>query len=101
MQDAVVSLVSLFLLGPLEAEIIDRLSATRAPPAIVSQVTACIQAAVPATVSRTVDDPWWAATSAVQLWIGSARAEALLVEAAPACAPALEAARPFLTEMPS
>lgn len=101
MQDAVASLISLFLLGPLEAEIIDRLSATRAPQAIVSQVMACIQEAVPATVSRSMDRPWWAATSAISLWIGSARPEALLVEAAPACAPALEAARPFLTEMPS
>jgi hypothetical protein len=101
MQDAVASLVSLVLLGPLEAEIIDRLSTARAPQAVVSQVTACVREAVPATVSRTVDDPWWAATSVISLWIGSARPDALLVEAAPACAPALEAARPFLTEMPS
>jgi hypothetical protein len=101
MQDVIASLVSILLLGPLEAELTDRLSAIRAPEAVVSQVTACIRAEMPATITRAVDDPWWAAASALYLWTGSVRPEALLVEAAPACAAAVEAARPFLAETQS
>jgi len=98
MQDLIAALVSFFLIEPLQAEIAEKLAAARAPQAVVAQVTACAETAVPVVVERTSSDPWWAVSSTVRLWAGWARPETVLVEAAPGCAAAVEAARPFLME---
>ena len=87
------ALVSFFLIDPLQAEMSKRLTAAGAPPTVV----ACARTATPALVDRATGDPWWAATTAVGIWLGSTKPDAVLVEAAPACAPAIDAARPFLT----
>ena len=75
----------------------DKLAGARAPQAVVAEVTACARTATPVIAQRALDDPWWTATTAFRLWVGSAEPETVLVEAAPACAPAVRAARPFLT----
>ena len=89
-------LVSIFLTGPLQSELADKLAAARAPQAVVTQLGACARDAAPALVERAVSDPWWAATSVVAVWTGFSRPEAILLAAAPGCAPAVAAARPFL-----
>ena len=89
-------LVSFFLTGPLQAEISEKLAAARAPQAIVTQVADCARDAAPALLERAISDPWWAATSSFSVWTGMARPESILVQAAPACCPAVAAARPFL-----
>ena len=96
MQDVIAALVSFFLIQPLQSQMADTLAEMRAPTAIAAQVAACAEQAGPGVVSRVMDDPWWAAGKVVSVWIGQARPEALLVEVAPGCAPALAAARPFL-----
>ncbi len=90
------ALVSFFLIGPLQAEISKRLEAAGAPPTIVADIASCGRTATPALVERATGDPWWAATTAVGIWLGSTKADAVLAEAAPACTPAIDAARPFL-----
>ena len=60
------------------------------------QVTECGAAAAPALLERAGADPWWAAGTAFRIWIGALRPEAVLAEAAPACGPAMQAARPYL-----
>ena len=90
------ALVSFFLIDPLQAEMSKRLETAGAPPTIVADMASCGRTATPALVDRATGDPWWAATTAVGIWLGSTKPEAVLVEAAPACAPAIEAARPFL-----
>ena len=97
MQDLIAALVSFFLIEPLQAKMADKLAAARAPQAVLADVSACAKAARPAIVDRATSDPWWAVSSIVQVWIGSATPEALLADAAPACKPAIEGARPFLT----
>lgn len=97
MQDLVAALISFFLIEPLQAEMADKLAAARAPQAVLNEVSACARAARPVIVERATNDPWWAVSSVVQVWIGSARPEAILADTAPACRPAIEAARPFLT----
>ena len=97
MQDLIAALVSFFLIEPLQTEMADKLAAARAPQAVATEVTACARAAAPVMVERATSDPWWAVSSAVSVWIGSAQPETLLIEAAPSCAPAVQAARPFLT----
>lgn len=97
MQDIIASMVSLFLIEPLQAEMADKLAAARAPQALVAELTACVRDAAPVIVDRANSDPWWAVTSGFQVWIGTARPETLLADAAPSCDGAIRAARPFLT----
>jgi len=98
MTDLIAALISFLLIEPLGAQIRERLEAARAPQAVIAEVAACARAATPLIVERATSDPWWAASSAVGLWIGTTRPERLLTEAAPACAGAVQAAQPFLRE---
>src|SRR5215213_7673595 len=96
MQDLIAALISFFLIEPLQAQVADKLAAARAPQAVLAAVAACARAARPVIVDRATSDPAWAVSSVVQVWIGSASPETILADAAPACRPAIEAARPFL-----
>lgn len=91
------ALVSFFLIDPLQAEISKKLVAAGAPPTIAADVASCARTATPIIVERATGDPWWAASTAAGIWLGSTKPDAVLVEVAPACAPAIDAARPFLT----
>ena len=97
MQDFIAALVSFLLIEPLQAEMAAKLAAARAPQAVAAEVTACARDAAPLFVERATSDPWWAVSSGFQVWIGTARPETLLAEAAPSCDGAIRAARPFLT----
>ena len=89
-------LVATFLLGPLNAQMAEQLSSAQAPVAVVRQVTDCAAAAAPRLVERAAADPWWAIGTAFRAWTGMLRPEAVLADAAPACGPAMQAARPYL-----
>ena len=89
-------LVATFLLAPLQSGVADRLAEARAPTAIVEQMARCATEAAPALAARAGDDPWWAVSTAVGAWTGSVSPEAILRDAAPGCAQAFTAARPFL-----
>jgi hypothetical protein len=88
-------IVATFLLGPLQSEMTSALEAGRAPTAVVQQVTRCVADATPRLVERAVADPWWAVTTAISASLGTASPDAVLRDAAPGCAQAFQAARPF------
>jgi hypothetical protein len=94
--DIIAFLVATFLLGPLQAEVASRLEAGRAPVAVVQQVARCAADAAPQLAARAAAEPWWAVTTAFGAWMGTLQPEAVLRDAAPACAPAMDAARPYL-----
>ena len=96
LQDLIATLVSVLLLQPLEAEVKEKLEGARVPQAVVTEVLSCARAAAPIVVQRAASDPVWAMSSVVRVWLGTARPEALLLEAAPGCGPAVAGARPFL-----
>ena len=96
MTNVLMSLVSFFLLQPIEQAITGQLTRAQAPAAIVEQVAICTRQAAPAAVDRVTSDPVWAVSTAFSLWLGQESGEAALVRIAPACEPALRAARPFL-----
>ena len=98
MQDLIAALVSFFLIEPLQTKMADKLAAARAPQAVLNDVAACARATGPVIVERVTGDPWWGVSTAVQVWIGSATPETILADTAPACRPAIEAARPFLAD---
>ena len=96
MQDLIATLVSFLLIQPLQAEMSERLSAGRAPQAVIAEVAGCARAATPLIVARATSDPWWVASNAFGIWVGTRRPEQVLLEAAPGCTSAVQAARPFL-----
>ncbi|HEV7457885.1 MAG TPA: hypothetical protein VGN96_14025 [Roseococcus sp.] len=96
LNDLLAFLLSTFLIAPLQSEFASRLE--NAPRQVVSDVTACVTQATPALLARAGQDPWWAISTGIGVWIGRLPAEATLREAAPGCGPALNAARPFLNQ---
>jgi hypothetical protein len=96
-QELVAALVAFFIIDPLKAELGEKLAAARVPPGIVREVTACATAATPVVVERLSSDPLWAAGAVIRVWAGLAPPETVLAEAAPACRPAIDRARPYLT----
>lgn len=95
-QDVIISLVSFFVVDPLQAELADKMAAARAPQAVIAQVSQCTMAATPVLAERVASDPWWGVATTARIWTGVTSPETIFVEAAPSCAPALQAARPFL-----
>jgi hypothetical protein len=95
MQDLFAALINLVLVDPLQHEIAKALAATRAPQEVVVSVATCATAHGSQIVDRALGDPWWAASNAFGVWVGLAEPYTLLVEAAPECAAAVEAVRPF------
>jgi hypothetical protein len=89
-------LVATFLLGPLQSQIAGQMETARAPAAVVRQVTDCVAAATPRLAERAAADPWWAIGTAFGAWTGTLQPAAVLGGAAPSCATAMEAARPYL-----
>jgi hypothetical protein len=96
-RDFLLSLVSFFVIDPFTAELNQKLAAAQAPAAIVRDVRACAVAAAPILLERAMTDWWWAGTTAIAVSVGMTRPEAVLLENAPSCAPALRAAQPFIT----
>lgn len=86
-----------FVVEPHRVELTRQLAAVRAPAAVVEAVAGCAGAAVPALADRALTQPWWALTTVSGVWLGLTPADAVLRDAVPACRPAIEAARPYLT----
>jgi len=92
--DTIISaLVSFFLIAPLEEGVTRALVAAGVPEAVVGKVSACAKTAAPVIVKRATGEPAWLVSSVYSLWTGSKRPDAILIEAAPACAEPVAAAR--------
>lgn len=85
-----------FLVEPVQTQLSDILAQSGAPQEIVASVITCATENAPLIVERALDDPWWAASSALSIWVGISDPQTLMAEAAPVCAEAIDAARPFL-----
>ncbi|OYU90909.1 MAG: hypothetical protein CFE29_08820 [Bradyrhizobiaceae bacterium PARB1] len=94
------SLIYLFVravvLDPLQAELTDRLAKAQVPTAIISQVKSCTTSALPVVARRVQDDPRWAVGIAIDVWLKRRSPEQVADDAAPACRPAVDAARSYL-----
>jgi hypothetical protein len=95
-RDLVLSLVSMFVIEPFEAEIGAKLKAAAAPQAIVAELRGCAGTATPILVDKVFADPVWGITSLVGVATGMMDAQKLVAEAVPACGPVLTRLRPFL-----
>lgn len=84
------------MIEPFQAEINDRLRAVQAPAAVIQEVESCARAAAPALADKAMSDWWWAGTTAIYVGVGMQSPENVLINAVPACTPAVRAAQPFL-----
>ena len=98
MENLIASLIAMFSVEPLQADLAEKLRVAKAPQAIVADVSSCARDAAPAIVERATSDPWWAVSATFGVWTGMARPGELLVEAAPRCASAVTAASGFLAK---
>lgn len=97
LRDLLLWAVAVFVVQPYQAELEEKLAAVRAPRAVMEAVADCASTAIPALADRAASDPWWAAVTGLKVWTGFIPPEAVLRDAAPACGPAMEAVRPYLT----
>jgi hypothetical protein len=91
-------LLATFVIGPVQAELADRMQSVQAPAAIVQQVQTCILEGTPKLAERAASEPWWGITTVISVSTGFADAQTVLAEASPECAAAVAAVKPFLTE---
>jgi hypothetical protein len=94
-QDILAFFISLLVVDPLQAEISKRLAEVRAPQAIIADVRACAQDSLPRLAERAMAEPIWAATTALNVWIGRAAPEDVL-STSPQCESAIKAARAYV-----
>jgi hypothetical protein len=90
-------LLATFVIGPVQAEFANRMHAAQAPAAIVQQVQACVVDGTTALVQRATSDPWWGIATTISVAVGLTDAKSVLAGASPACADAIAAVRPFLS----
>jgi len=95
-RDLFLWLLTSFVVEPVQAEWNTRLAAAGAPPAVAAQLGRCAAEAGPALAGRAAEDVWWGVTTAMGVWLGTRDGMAVLAEATPGCATAVEAARPLL-----
>ena len=87
-RDAVLWLLTMFVIDPVMAEFNDRLGDVRASPALIQQVKACATAAPGAMANKAAGDIWWGVSTAIAVAIGTTDAKSAIAEAAPECATA-------------
>lgn len=90
-------LLATFVIGPMQAELANKMQAAQAPAAVVQQVQACMVNGTPALVNRATSDPWWGITTTISVTAGLTDAQTVLAAASPECAAAVAAVTPFLT----
>lgn len=78
---------AIFVVDPIQAEVVTRLEQVKAPVAVVSQVNACLASTGPALLDRAANDFWWAGSTVVSLTTGFSTPAELLDAANPACGP--------------
>jgi hypothetical protein len=95
-QEILAFIVNILIVDPIQAEMNERLAKVRAPQAVIADVRTCATASLPVLASRAVDDPAWAAMTALNVWIGTAAPEDVLSTASPQCDTAVRAAKAYL-----
>lgn len=95
-RDFIISIFTLFVIDPFQAELDRRLIDARAPVEVVREVTACARAATPVLAERAMGDWWWGVTTTIGVAIGVTAPETVLRETTPACERAIALARPYL-----
>lgn len=95
-RDAVLWLLTMFIIDPAMAEFKDQLGDARAPQAVVEQVKACAAAAPSAIAGKAAENTWWGVSTVIGVAIGITDAKSAIAEVSPECAAAAAAVRSLL-----
>jgi hypothetical protein len=95
-RDALLWLLTSFVVEPAMAEVQGRLEAVQAPHALVQQVRACAATAPAALAEKASSDLLWAVRTIGGVALGATDATSVIAGATPGCAAAVTAIRPLL-----
>jgi hypothetical protein len=96
LHEILVSLVSLLIVDPLQAEMNERLAQIRAPQAIIADMRACAEDSLPQLAGRAIAEPIWVVTTTLNVWTGRIVPEEILGGTSAQCDAAIKAARAYL-----
>lgn len=99
-RDIIMSILTAFIIEPVEADLRQSLQAAGAPVEVVSKVSTCARTAAPALAEKAASDWMWAARTTVKVTFGWKDSSEVLATYAPDCAAALEAANKYLEGNP-
>ncbi|WP_342642769.1 hypothetical protein [Rhodoligotrophos ferricapiens] len=94
--ELVAFLINLFIVEPIQTEFTSRLERLGAPPQVMQELTSCARAAQPVLVDTYSNDPVSGLWTVLSLWTGMTSFDTVLRQEVPACAGALDRARPYL-----
>jgi len=95
-RELILSLISSFIIQPVEADLKQSLTAAGAPYAVVSSVKACARTAGPALVERASSNWWWATSTGFKVATGMKEPVDVVATYAPDCREAIDAANAYL-----
>jgi hypothetical protein len=98
MRELILSIISAFVIEPMEAELKQSLTAAGAPYAVVSDVKACARAAGPVLVQRASSDWWWATSTGFKIATGMKEPVDVVATYAPDCRAAIQAANAYINK---
>lgn len=83
----IASLFAMLVVGPIEADVRQRLEDLRAPVEVVTQAGDCLRTTGPLLIERATNDLWWAGTTIFSVAGGFTSPAELLDANNPTCAP--------------
>ncbi|WP_197434417.1 hypothetical protein V6582_22875 [Agrobacterium vitis] len=83
------TLVSFFLIDPIEADLRNRLASMNASASIIEQAQTCVRDSAPKLLHQALDDPSWAVASGLRISFGWTTPVAVVSEISPECRTAL------------
>lgn len=89
-------IINVLIVDPLQAEMDKRLTEVRAPRAVIADVRACADAALPILARRAATEPAWIVVTSLDIWLGRAALEEVLTNLSPQCAAPAQAAKGYL-----
>ncbi|MGV2124556.1 hypothetical protein ACQZ4R_15875 [Agrobacterium vitis] len=83
------TLISFFLIDPIEADLRSRLAAMNSSASTIEQVQTCVRDSAPKLLQQALDDPSWAVASGLRISFGWITPVAVVSEISPECRTAL------------
>ncbi|WP_197434563.1 hypothetical protein [Agrobacterium vitis] len=83
------TLISFFLIDPIEADLRSRLASMSASANTIEQTQTCVRESAPKLLQQALDDPSWAVASGLRISFGWTTPVAVVSEVSPECRTAL------------
>lgn len=91
-------IVRLLILDPFQTEITDRLTKANVPYEVIANVRICAAGAGRLIADRAENNPGALLSMVFDIWVRDTAPDRILTAVEPACGPAIETAKAFLSE---